>query len=206
MDTELLPKHMTSHMMLNWLGETISYELQYSNPEWSLDCKFPSLFLFVNSFFQQFYSNEEDDREYSYEQAVLWVCDNFLSPIVKKVEFDDLTEAIMRAFTFDYLTLEYTNSFRDTKFRGLRHTCCTTLPMYPGQGDLDSYGEDHEEIRNEDHALLRKLDELVLEFMGRFSREACSFSDFISDHWFPRMEEVVHELENNNLVQPIEIN
>ncbi|OTA80967.1 hypothetical protein M434DRAFT_401502 [Hypoxylon sp. CO27-5] len=229
-ENELLPKRTASHVILYNFGIDVlcGILLQGGDPGSSLNYEYPRLFqtfligdgckcgcsrspdgcypitVFLNSFLWWFRLSNEGDRKYSYDQAVLWVCDNFLSPIAKKVESNVLTEAIIRAFTFDYLTLEYTNSIRDTKLRGLRHTCCATLRIRPGPSDLESYGEDHEEIRNEDHALLCKLDELVLEFMGRFSREACSLSEFIGSHWFPGMEEVVHELENNNLVQLIE--
>ncbi|KAI1408082.1 hypothetical protein F5Y13DRAFT_173316 [Hypoxylon sp. FL1857] len=155
---------------------------------------------FLGSFFRDLaYHRGLSDLNCSYDEVVIWVSE-LLNPIVKKAELDVLTEATIRAFTFNYLDHSQ-EPMHGTELCGLRHTCCISLwdlslPTEPSLSELESYGEDHEELRDEDHDLLCKLDELVLEFTEEFSREAYSFPEFIKDHWLPRMAHVVDELES----------
>ncbi|KAI1250254.1 hypothetical protein MGN70_007307 [Eutypa lata] len=69
-----------------------------------------------------------------------------------------------------------------------------------GFRDLDATF--HEELREQDEALLRKLDQLIVEFMEQFSLEDCSLSQFIRVHWFPRMEQVMCELKMDDEDEP----
>lgn len=131
--------------------------------------------------------------------AFIQICEKILNPVVKADQSGVLTEAIIRAFTFNMLWN------RQHKSHGLRHTCCQSLSMTAiivMETFRGYYRTFHEEIREEDEALLRKLDQLIVEFMEQFSLEDCSLSQFIRVHWFPRMEQVMCELKMDDEDEP----
>ncbi|KAI6088781.1 hypothetical protein F4821DRAFT_82068 [Hypoxylon rubiginosum] len=159
--------------------------------------------IFISTFLKVYLGSRskyaQDIHSY-YRKGVIWICEKLLNFVAKKDKFDIITEAILRGLTFDYFTLLHLlHTSIPTELHGIRHTCCICLSPYyyvrykdikPSQDELETYGGYHEK----DHVLLRKLDELVVEFTEQFSLVPYPLSEFIENCWFPRMNEVVHEL------------
>lgn len=76
----------------------------------------------------------------------------------------------------------------------LTHTCCKVDIWYqrmPYRND----NMDREEIREEEHLMISKLDALVAEFQEKYTELGVPLSEFLEGHWKARMEEVEREEE-----------
>lgn len=89
---------------------------------------------------------------------------------------------------------------------GLRHTCCDPHDMVYWGEWTEKDLEEVDIINEEQDRLLRKLEELVLEFEEKATEYIktdldgqSTFSQFWPDYWAVRMEEELRELEGNQL-------
>lgn len=118
---------------------------------------------------------------------IIRIYDDIFDLVANDDSSNILTKAILQALTFNFL--------------GFRHTCCINFPDNPKPNGLQSYAKDHAKIWDDDHVIRYNLDELVAEFMDQFTSQTCSLSEFIKQHWYPRMEKVKQEFESPTLTQ-----
>ena len=95
--------------------------------------------------------------------------------------YSSISAEIIRFMTFEEL--------------GLRHTCCWWQfdhePAFEQFYELDP--EEILELREEDHDLLVKLEELLVEFEAKKVELGVSTADFLEGYWRTRMDEVLKE-------------
>lgn len=84
----------------------------------------------------------------------------------------------------------------------LRHTCCN---IYAVGGPRLFTLEEVDEIRDEEHERLGVLEQLVREFEERYDtfqnteKQGDKFTNFLTAHWAPKMEQVLADLELRDL-------
>ena len=128
------------------------------------------------------------DRKCNVQQVRLWFIDWILG-YVEKVEGcnsapDWLLAEIIRFETFSKL--------------GLTHTCRDMQLLY---WDARPYHEcltheDIKEIREEERLMIAQLDDLVVEFVEKYTELGVSLLEFFEGYWEGRMEEVLDESES----------
>ena len=78
---------------------------------------------------------------------------------------------------------------------GIRHTCCTHFYV----PKPEPYGDDFDEIREEDGSLLERLEELVAEFTGLFDQSESTLVEFLQGPWLDRIKKIVDEVYGADL-------
>ncbi|KAI1631059.1 hypothetical protein F4809DRAFT_634069 [Biscogniauxia mediterranea] len=109
---------------------------------------------------------------------------SILESICSGIQSEMLFESVIRVLTFHRL--------------GIRHTCCNKAK---NQNHTTYFGDELDCIRDEDEALLKRLEVLVTEFVNKFSRGGCTLSEFIQGTWTTRMEQIDEEERSRILTQ-----
>ncbi|KAK2760523.1 hypothetical protein CKAH01_16483 [Colletotrichum kahawae] len=113
------------------------------------------------------------------EQATTIICQITAKVETIGTDSKDFKLACLRASTFEMLPV--------------RHTCCS-----PERGKTCD-DEERREIREEDAFELNRLEILVEEFEGEFSKLSCSLTKFIQTYWSERMGTVLREIADQKL-------
>lgn len=96
-----------------------------------------------------------------------------------------LSDAVLRFATFSAL--------------GITHTCCKMPYCYrenfkPYCKKMDE--QEVEEIRQEEHLLLEKLDMEVEHLKSKYAELRVSLPEFLKGYWMRRMEEIMNESDS----------
>lgn len=86
-------------------------------------------------------------------------------------------------------------------FRALeiRHTCCNELILKARPADVDE--ENFAELRSEDAALLRRLEEVVGELNASYDRSGLSVFAFLKERGMAHLQDVVNEAQGSALTE-----
>jgi hypothetical protein len=128
---------------------------------------------------------ESSNKPKSLLAVLLDECQNNSPDALTKDQWTRLAQQTIRCLAFEALELT--------------HTCHGILRR--GGDHMDP--EEIDEIRDEEASLIEELENLVLEFNRSYADLQVGIYEFVFNHWFPRMDEVVPPEGNEEEIRRI---